>query len=53
LATAYRRVGRKDDANREFALHQQTAEKARLTQQNIQAGIAGPQEVLGPQKAEP
>jgi tetratricopeptide (TPR) repeat protein len=53
LATAYRRVGRKDDANREFALHQQTAEKARLTQQNIQAGVTGPQEVLGPQKAEP
>jgi tetratricopeptide (TPR) repeat protein len=28
LATAYARSGRKDDAQREFALHQQTAERA-------------------------
>jgi tetratricopeptide (TPR) repeat protein len=28
LATAYVRTGRKDDAQREFALHQQTAERA-------------------------
>jgi tetratricopeptide (TPR) repeat protein len=28
LATAYARTGRKDDAQREFALHQQTAERA-------------------------
>jgi tetratricopeptide (TPR) repeat protein len=53
LATAYRRVGRKPDADREFGLHQQASQKARETQQNIQAGVAGPQEVLGPQKAEP
>jgi tetratricopeptide (TPR) repeat protein len=53
LATAYRRTGRKEDANREFALHQQASERARQTQQNVQAGVAGPQEVLGPQKAEP
>ena len=53
LATAYRRSGRKQDADREFNLHQQTSEKARQSQQNIQAGVAGPQEVLGPQKAEP
>jgi tetratricopeptide (TPR) repeat protein len=53
LATAYRRSGRKQDADREFNLHQQTSEKARQSQQNIQAGVTGPQEVLGPQKAEP
>ena len=53
LATAYRRTGRKQDADRELGLHQRASEKARQTQQNIQAGVAGPQEVLGPQKAEP
>jgi tetratricopeptide (TPR) repeat protein len=53
LATAYRRTGRKQDADRELGLHQQASEKARQNQQNIQAGVAGPQEVLGPQKAEP
>jgi tetratricopeptide (TPR) repeat protein len=53
LATAYRRSGRKQEADREFNLHQQTSEKARQSQQNIQAGVTGPQEVLGPQKAEP
>jgi tetratricopeptide (TPR) repeat protein len=53
LATAYRRTGRKQDADREYNLHQQTSEKARQSQQNIQAGVSGPQEVLGPQKAEP
>ena len=53
LATAYRRTGRKQDADREFNLHQQASEKARQTQQSIQAGVSGPQEVLGPQKAEP
>jgi tetratricopeptide (TPR) repeat protein len=53
LATAYRRTGRKQDADRELGLHQQASERARQTQQNIQAGVAGQQEVLGPQKAEP
>jgi len=53
LATAYRRTGRKQDADRELGLHQQASAKARQNQQNIQAGVAGPQEVLGPQKAEP
>ena len=53
LATAYRRTGRRQDSDREFALHQQASEKARQTQQKIQAGVSGPQEVLGPQAAEP
>ena len=53
LATAYRRTGRVEEANREFAIHQQTSEKARQLKDQIQAGIAGPQPVLQPQKAEP
>ena len=53
LATAYRRSGRKQEADQEFALYQQASEKARQMKQDIQAGVSGPQEVLGPQKAEP
>jgi tetratricopeptide (TPR) repeat protein len=53
LATAYRRTGRKPDADREFVLYHQASEKARQMKQDIQTGVAGPQEVLGPQKAEP
>lgn len=53
LATAYRRAGRKQDADREMTLHQQTSEKLRQTRQDIQTGVTGPQEALGPQKAEP
>jgi tetratricopeptide (TPR) repeat protein len=53
LATAYRRVGRREDANREMILHQQTSEKSRQAKEQIQAGVNGPQDALGPQKAEP
>ena len=53
LATAYRRAGRREDANREMVLHQQTSEKSRQAKEEIQAGVNGPQDALGPQKAEP
>jgi tetratricopeptide (TPR) repeat protein len=53
LATAYRRTGRRPDADREFALHQQASNKARQMKEQIHDGVAGPQEVMGPQKAEP
>ncbi len=53
LATAYRRVGRREDANHEMVLHQQTSEKSRQAKEEIQAGVNGPQDALGPQKAEP
>jgi tetratricopeptide (TPR) repeat protein len=39
LATAYRRAGRKDDADREFIVHRQTSEKARATTDTIQKGV--------------
>jgi tetratricopeptide (TPR) repeat protein len=53
LATAYRLTGRKPDADREFALHQQTSEKMRQMKEQIHAGVTGPQNPLGPQKDEP
>ena len=53
LATAYRRSGHKEDADREFAVYQQASEKARQRKEEIHAGVAGPEQVLGPQKAEP
>jgi tetratricopeptide (TPR) repeat protein len=53
LATAYRRTGRRQDADRTFGLYQQASERARQLKEGIHAGVAGPQEVMGPQKAEP
>ena len=53
LATAYRRVGRKEDADREMMLHKDASEKLRQSNEEIQAGITGPQQALGPQRAEP
>ena len=47
LATAYRRAGRKEEAEREAAAFKQMAEKAQRMKQDVQTGV------LGPQKAEP
>jgi len=41
LATAYQRVGRKEDAAREFALQKTTAEKIRRNTNALRRGIAG------------
>jgi len=41
LATAYQRLGRKDDAAREFALQKSTAEKIQQTTNAVRKGIAG------------
>ncbi|MEW5977569.1 MAG: tetratricopeptide repeat protein [Acidobacteriota bacterium] len=48
LATAYRRAGRKEEADREFALHRQTSDRARQRNESIQRAVLGP-----PQTAEP
>jgi tetratricopeptide (TPR) repeat protein len=48
LATAYRRAGRKDEAEREFAAHRKTSEQARQRTEGIQNAVLGP-----PQTAEP
>jgi tetratricopeptide (TPR) repeat protein len=53
LAAAYRRSGRKDEADREFAIYQQASEKARQKKEDIHAGVAGPDQVLEPQKPQP
>lgn len=45
LAIAYRRSGRKAEADREAALHKQANERVRQTQQEIQLSILGPQRV--------
>ena len=47
LGIAYRRTGRLEDAQKQFALHKQTSEQSRKMADDLQAGIAGPQ------KAEP
>jgi len=41
LGTAYARVGRKEDATREFNLQKQASEKLQHTQQQVREGIAG------------
>jgi tetratricopeptide (TPR) repeat protein len=53
LATAYRRIGHREEADREFAVYQQASEKSRQRKEDIHAGVAGPDQVLSPQKAEP
>jgi tetratricopeptide (TPR) repeat protein len=52
LATAFQRTGRKEDASREFALHQQASQKVNQTKQEIQAGVAEPQRIIDPKKEE-
>lgn len=41
LATAYTRVGRKEDAAREFNLLKLASEKLKQTKQQVREGIAG------------
>jgi len=41
LANAYRRAGRKADADREYQAHQQTSEKARQTTDNLKKAVGG------------
>jgi tetratricopeptide (TPR) repeat protein len=41
LAAAYRRAGRKSDADREAMIHKQTSEKARATLDTVQKGVQG------------
>lgn len=41
LATAYQRLGRKEDADREFALQKSTAEKLNLNTKTLRKNIAG------------
>jgi tetratricopeptide (TPR) repeat protein len=51
LSTAYRRTGHKEDAAREFALHEETSAKVRQMKQEIETGVAGSQEATA-QKAD-
>ena len=53
LGTAYQRTGRKEEAGQEFALHQKATEKMQQTRQEIQTGVAGPQQTIEPPKAQP
>ncbi|MGI9072394.1 MAG: tetratricopeptide repeat protein, partial [Bryobacteraceae bacterium] len=41
LATAYRRAGRKADADREFVAHRQASEKANQTSDEIKKQVSG------------
>jgi len=47
LATAYRRAGRNEEAERESTAFKLTSERAQQVKQDVQSGV------LGPQKAEP
>jgi tetratricopeptide (TPR) repeat protein len=51
LATAYRRAGRKADADREFIAHRQASEKANQTSDEIKKQVSGAN-VEGPPPAE-
>jgi tetratricopeptide (TPR) repeat protein len=51
LATAYRRAGRKADADREFVAHRQASEKANQTSDEIKKQVSGAN-VEGPPPAE-
>lgn len=53
LGTAYQRMGRKEEASQEFALHQKASEQMQQTTREIQTGVAGPQQILQPQKPQP
>ena len=43
LATAYRRAGRKADADRESLAHKQTADKARQARDDLNKALTGAQ----------
>lgn len=43
LGIAYRRTGRLEEAEKQFVLQKQTAERARQMEADLQTGIAGPQ----------
>ncbi|HEY7211505.1 MAG TPA: tetratricopeptide repeat protein [Bryobacteraceae bacterium] len=45
LAIALRRAGKKDEADKEFAVYKQTSERAREMTHDVQAGVLGPQQV--------
>ena len=36
-----------------MALHKESSDKLRQSNQELQSAISGPQQILGPQKAEP
>jgi len=50
LGTAYRRTGHKEEAEREFTLHAQASEKVRLMKEQIETGVAAPQQATEPQR---
>lgn len=50
LGTAYRRMGHKEEAQREFTLHAQASDKVRLMKQEIDTGVAAPQQAAEPQR---
>jgi predicted Zn-dependent protease len=50
LGTAYRRTGHTEEAEREFALHEQATARVRQMKQEIETGVAGSQQATGPQK---
>jgi hypothetical protein len=41
LSTAYGRLGRNEEANRERALHKELSEKMRQTRQDVQKAVSG------------
>jgi tetratricopeptide (TPR) repeat protein len=43
LGVAYQRIGRKDDAEKEFALRKQIAEQNRQLADDVHSGVVGPQ----------
>ncbi len=45
LAIALRRAGKKDDADKEFAVYKRTSEQARQLTHDVQSGVLGPQQV--------
>lgn len=51
LGTAYSRAGNKEEAKREFALHEEASEKVRQMKQEIETGVPGSQQSAEPQKA--
>ncbi len=48
LSTAYRHAGRRQDADRELAVHKEMADKASETRGHLQTSILGPQQVENP-----
>jgi tetratricopeptide (TPR) repeat protein len=50
LAIALKRAGRKEDADKEFAVYKQASEGARQLTHDVQAGVLGPQQVDPPER---